>query len=144
MIRTLLFDRRILLSSTCLLGIVAADHILLQRYFSELDILEHFLFGFVISEVTNRLTKLTGWDRRLFKVMKLSNTHREDFLVRLLGFLVLGVLVWEGLEWAVFPNFGVPYNPFFSFPLTLHNIDGMLDVAVGILGCAVAWVTSRS
>ena len=134
---------RVMFPSLLLLLVVFVDHIFLQPIFTELDILEHFLFGFIISEVTHRITASTGIEKWLTKGSSKENVPRLDLFVRLLGFLIVGGLLWESLEYFLFPMFGVRSTPFFTFPITLRNIDGTIDVIVGILGCILAWYTEK-
>lgn len=142
MIKEVLLDRRVVLSGFLLLLVVFVDFFFLQTTFSEIDILEHFLFGFVLSQLTSNFVRVTGLDRRLIKWSnERISVSQADLFVRLLGFLFIGGVLWEGSERFLFPAFGVPYNPFFTFPVTLYNIDGALDVSVGILGSIVSWYT---
>ena len=131
-------DKRIVSAFLLLLVVVFVDNALLNPYFSELDILEHFLFGFILSEISNRMTTAMILHKLLPKA-----TMRHDLLARLLGFLIVGGLLWESMEYFLFPAFGVRANPFFTFPITLYNVDGAIDVAVGILGCLIAWYTAK-
>jgi len=124
--------------------VVFVDLFFLQTIFSELDILEHFLFGFVLSQLTSNFMRITGLDRRLIRWSnERISASQGDLFVRLLGFLFIGGVLWEGSERFLFPTFGAQCNPFFAFPITLHNIDGALDVSVGILGSIVSWYTTK-
>ena len=111
--------------------------------FSELDILEHFLFGFIISEATGRVATSTGVEEWMVNRINKGNVRQIDLLIRFLGFLIIGGLLWESLEYFLFPAFGVPSNPFFALPITLKNIDGTIDVITGILGCILSWHTTN-
>jgi len=135
---------RVVFPFLLLLIIVFIDHFLLRPIFSELDILEHFLFGFIISEAAGRVATSVGIGKWLIKSISKENVPQLDLFIRLLGFLIIGGLLWESLEYFLFPAFGVPCNPFFAFPITLHNIDGTIDVTAGILGCISAWYTARA
>lgn len=137
------FSGRVVFPFLLLLIIVFIDHFFLRPIFSELDILEHFLFGFIISEAAGRVATSIGTGKWLIKSISKENLPQSDLFVRLLGFLIIGGLLWESLERFLFPAFGVPCNPFFAFPITLHNIDGTIDVTVGILGCMWAWFTAK-
>lgn|GEM_PF-2055436 len=138
-----LFHGRVVLPLSLLVIIVFIDHFFLRPIFSELDILEHFLFGFVISEAAGRVAASVGIGKWLIKSISKENVRQLDLFIRLLGFLIIGGLLWESLECFLFPVFGVPCNPFFAFPITLHNIDGTIDVMAGILGCILAWYTAK-
>jgi len=125
-----------------LLALVFLDYQLpcgLHPVISELDTLEHFLFGFVLSDLLSKTASLTALSELLKKKFGWKNLRRVDLLIRLLGFLVIGGLVWELSELLVFPLLGGKPDPFFSFPITLKNIDGTIDVTVGTIGCLVAW-----
>jgi hypothetical protein len=144
MIKEILLDKKVVLSGSLLLLVVFVDFFFLQTISSELDILEHFLFGFVLSQLTSNFVRITGLDRRLIRWSnERISASQGDLFLRLLGFLFIGGVLWEGSERFLLPTFGVPYNPFFTFPVTLHNIDGVLDVSVGILGSIVSWYTTK-
>ena len=72
--------------------------------------------------------------------------RRVDLLIRLLGFTLIGGVLWGLSELYIFPPLGLMFgrtpNPFFVLPITLHNIDGAIDVTVGVVGCLVAWSLS--
>ena len=137
-----LFNKRIILPFLLLLASLFVDFVFLRTFFTELDILEHFLFGFIISEVVSTTANALGLQNRLVRESPLS-WLKADSVIRLAGFLFLGGLLWESFELFFLPVFGVSYNPFFVFPITLHNIDGAVDVSVGILGCVLAWLVSK-
>ncbi len=84
-----------------------------------------------------------GFDELLSRKLGLADSRRVDLLIRLSGFLLVGGLFWELSERFVFPLFGSTPNPFFSFPITLANVDGTIDVTVGAVGCFVAWWFAR-
>ena len=142
MVKAVLFDKKVVLSGFLLLAVLFLDFLFLRSFFSELDILEHFLFGFVISESASKSANAVGLDKHLIKRLNKS-VHHADLLIRLFGFLLIGGLLWESCERFLFPMFGVPYNPFFTLPITLYNIDGAIDVAVGTLGCMTTWYTAK-
>jgi hypothetical protein len=137
-----LFDRKIIIPFSLLLASLFVDAVFLRPFFTELDILEHFLFGFIISEGVSKTSFVFGLQNWLVKRSSLAGST-VDALVRLSGFLLIGGFLWETFEYWFLPLFGVPYNPFFAFPITLHNIDGTVDVAVGALGCLLAWVSGK-
>ena len=127
-----------------LLVVVFLDFLFLHPIVPELDTLEHFLFGFVLSQFSSRAAKSMELDEPLVRKLRLEDSRRADLLIRLLGFFLMGGLLWEAIELYVFPLFGSRPEPFFSFPITLANIDGTIDVAVGTLGCLLAWYLSKS
>lgn len=138
-----LFNSRVVIPLLLLLFIVFIDHFFLRPIFSQLDILEHFLFGFIISEAISRVVTSVGIGKWVIKDVDNESVPQMDLFIRLLGFLIIGGLIWESLEYFLFPVFGVSSNPFFALPITLHNIDGTVDVTVGILGCILAWYTAN-
>jgi len=142
-VKSVLFDKRVVFSGFLLLAIVFLDFLFLYPLFSELDILEHFLFGFVLSESASKSMRAIGLDERLLRRLNKGSVNHVDLLIRLVGFLLIGGLLWESFERFLFPMFGVKYNPFFALPITLYNIDGAIDVAVGTLGCITAWYTVK-
>ena len=133
-----MFDKKVVSVFLLLLVIVFVDNFILQPHFSELDIVEHFLFGFVLSETSGKISKIRALGKPVTKP-----TFRHDLLIRLSGFLIIGGLLWESMEYFLFPKFGVATHPFFAFPITLHNVDGVVDIAVGILGCLSAWYLTK-
>jgi hypothetical protein len=137
------FNSRVVFPFLLLLMIVGVDHFFIRRIFAELDILEHFLFGFIISEAAGRFVPKAGIEKWLIRKISKKKLRQLDLFFRLLGFLIIGGLLWESLEYFLFPVFGVQCNPFLAFPITLHNIDGTIDVAAGILGCMLAWHTAK-
>jgi hypothetical protein len=144
--RAILLDRRLISVGFLLLAIVCLDFLLpygLHPILSELDILEHFLFGFVLSELVSKTANSMALDELLSRRFGQQDSRRVDLLIRLLGFLLIGGMLWELSERLVFPLFGVTPDPFFSLPITLANIDGTIDVTVGTLGCFVAWYLAK-
>jgi hypothetical protein len=137
------FSGRVIFPFLLLLMTVFIDHFFLRPIFSELDILEHFLFGFIISEAASQVATSIDTGKWLIKSISKENLPRSDLLIRLLGFLIIGGALWESLECFLFPAFGVQCDPFFTFPITLHNIDGTIDVTVGTLGCILAWYAAK-
>ena len=109
----------------------------------ELDILEHFLFGFVLSECVSKTADSMGLNKLASRKMGWKGSRRADLLLRLLGFFLIGGVLWEFSERFVFPLFGFTADPFFSFPITLSNVDGAVDVVVGALGSVVAWYLKK-
>lgn len=142
LLRRVLLDKRILSVGSLLLLLVFIDSRLpcgLNPITDELDTLEHFLFGFVLSDLSSKTVNMTRLSGLLNKKLRQKESRRTDLIIRLLGFLFIGGLLWELSELFIFPMFGSKPSPFFSFPITLLNIDGTIDVTVGILGCLIAW-----
>ena len=133
-----LTSSRVVFPFILLLVIMVIDYFV-RPFFTELDILEHFLFGFIISEATSQMLTSVGLEDWLNKSIGKNKIPKLNLFIRLVGFLIIGGLLWESLEYFLFPAFGTPCNPFFTFPITLHNIDGTIDVTVGIMGCLLAW-----
>jgi len=141
-VKAILLDKRLVSVGFLLLAVVFVDFLLpcgLHPIVSELDIFEHFLFGFVLSELASKTANSTALDKLLSRKFKQKDSRRVDLLIRLLGFLLIGGILWELSERFFFPLFGSTPDPFFTFPITLANIDGTIDVMVGALGCFVAW-----
>ena len=142
-VRAILLDRRLISGGFLLLAVVFLDSLLLHSIIPELDTLEHFLFGFVLSQFSNRTANLMGLDKWLTRKLRQKDSRRVGLLTRLMGFLLIGGLLWEGSERFVSPIFGLMPDPFFSFPITLNNIDGTIDVTVGVVGCILAWYLEK-
>ncbi|UCE95554.1 MAG: hypothetical protein JSV51_07470 [Candidatus Bathyarchaeota archaeon] len=138
-----LFNYRVVIPFLLLITIFSIDHFFVRTIFNELDIAEHFIFGFIISEATSLIVASTDINEQIKRKINNENVRQLDLFLRLLGFLIIGGLLWESLEYYLFPIFGIPPNPFFSFPITLRNIDGTVDVIIGILGCILAWYTAN-
>jgi hypothetical protein len=141
-VRAVLLDKRLVSVGSLLLAVVFVDSQLpcgLHPIVKELDIFEHFLFGFVLSDFVSKTTNSMALTEVLNRKLR---RRRVDLLIRLSGFLVIGGILWELSERFVFPLlFGSKPDPFFSFPITLTNVDGAIDVTIGALGCFVAWLT---
>ena len=144
LVRAILLDRRLVFLGFLLLALVFLDYLVLHSIVSELDILEHFLFGFVLSECVSKAANSVGLNKLVSGKMGWKDSQRADLPVRLLGFFLIGGVLWEFSERFVFPLFGFSTDPFFSFPITLSNVDGAVDVAVGALGSVVAWYLKKS
>lgn len=124
--------------------LVLIDSLFLRLILLELDIPEHFLFGFVLSEIASKTAVTAGLKNQLVGSANKGILSHANLIIRLFGFLIIGGLLWESVEYFLFPAFGVNYNPFFKFPITLHNIDGTIDIIVGFFGCLTAWYIDRS
>jgi len=146
-IRAILLDKRLISVGFLLLAIVFLDRFLLpcelHPMVSELDILEHFLFGFVLSELVSKTATSMDLDELLGRKFGQKDSRQVDLMIRLSGFLLIGGVLWELSELFIFPLFGPKPDPFFSFPITLTNIDGTIDVTVGAVGCVVAWYLAK-
>jgi hypothetical protein len=142
-IRAILLDKTLVSVILLLLAVDLLDILFLHSIVPELDILEHFLFGFALSELASRTANSIALDELLTKKLRQKDSRRADLLIRLMGFFFIGGLLWEASESFVFPLFGYAPDPFFSFPITLGNIDGMIDVVVGVVGCFVAWYLAK-
>jgi hypothetical protein len=138
-IKANLLDTRLVSAGFLLLAVVFLDFLFLHRIIPELDTLEHFLFGFVLSELANNTANSLALEELLTRKLGQKDPQRVNLLIRLLGFLLIGGLLWEASERFLFPLFGSRPEPFFTFPITLTNIDGTIDVTVGAIGCFVAW-----
>jgi len=146
-VKSILLDKRLVSVGCLLLVLVFIDDQLpcgIHPVISELDTLEHFVFGFLLSDFASNVANSMGFHELLEKKSGQGISRKRDLLIRLSGFLVIGGLLWELSELFVFPLFGGPSpDPFFSFPITLKNIDGTIDVTVGIIGCLIAWYTAK-
>jgi len=143
LVNAILLDRRLVSLGFLLLALVFLDFLVLRSIVSELDILEHFLFGFVLSECVSKTADSMGLNKMVSRKVGWKDSRRADLLVRLFGFFLIGGVLWELSERFVFPLFGFTTDPFFSFPITLSNVDGAVDVAVGALGSVVAWYLKK-
>jgi hypothetical protein len=143
-VRTILLDKRLVSLGFLLLVVVFLDFLFLHQIVPELDTFEHFLFGFVLSEFASKTANSMALDELLNRKLGQEDSRLVDLLIRLFGFLLVGGLFWELSERFVSPLFGSTPDPFFSFPITLTNIDGTIDVTIGAVGCIVAWCFARS
>ena len=143
LVRAILLDKTLVSVILLLLAVDLLDILFLHSIVPELDILEHFLFGFALSELASKTANSIALDELLTKKLRQKGSWRADLLIRLMGFFLIGGLLWEASESFVFPLFGYAPDPFFSFPITLGNIDGMIDVVVGVVGCFAAWYLAK-
>lgn len=141
--KAILLDKRLLSVGCLLLAIVFVDFLFLYPIVSEIDIIEHFLFGFVLSDLASKVSQMMSLDDFLADKLGLKSLRRVDLLIRILGFTLIGGVLWELSELYIFPLSGLMFgrtpNPFFTLPITLHNVDGAIDVTVGAVGCLLAW-----
>ncbi|MFB0523814.1 MAG: hypothetical protein ACETV1_08690 [Candidatus Bathyarchaeia archaeon] len=143
-IKANLLDTRLVSVGFLLLAVVFLDLLFLHVIIPELDTLEHLLFGFVLSEFANNTASSMALEELLTRKLGQKDSQRVNLLIRLLGFLLIGGLLWEASERFVFPLFGSTPGSFFSFPITPTNIDGTIDVTVGAVGCFMAWYLAKS
>jgi len=102
------------------------------------------VFGFLLSDFASNIANSAGLYEMLNAKYGQRKSRKRDLLIRLGGFLVIGGLLWELSELFVSPLFGGPSpDSFFSFPVTLKNIDGTIDVTVGVIGCFLAWCLKK-
>jgi len=144
MIRSILSDKRLILCGLPLSTLHLIGMIILYDIVLEFDLVTHFLFGFVISEYTSRGAYSIGLHDFLTEKLRkhkefTRSSRRIDLLIRLSGFLLIGGLMWESAEFFIGPLIGRPADPFFTLPIDLHNIDGVMDVTMGAVGSIVAW-----
>jgi len=143
-IKSIATDRRLVSYGLLLLAFHITGELLLYDLIPEFDILNHFWFGYVLSEYSSIGAKSLNLQLRLNEKFQkhgwaTANFRHVDFLVRLGGFLLIGGLFWEWSELFFSPLLGIVPNSFFAFPITLHNIDGALDVTLGAIGATLAF-----
>ena len=146
-VKSILLDKRLVSVGCLLLVLVLIDRQLpcgIHPVISELDTLEHFVFGFLLSDFASNISNSAGFHEMLDAKFGQGKSRKRDLLIRLGGFLVIGGLLWELSELFVFPLFGGSSpDSFFSLPITLKNIDGTIDVTVGVIGCFIAWYLAK-
>lgn len=146
-VKSILLAKRLVAVGCLLLVLVFIDHQLpcgIHPVISELDTLEHFVFGFLLSDFASNIANSTEFHKMLNGKSGQAKSRKRDLLIRLSGFLVIGGLLWELSELFIFPLLGGPSpDSFFRFPITLKNIDGTIDITVGIIGCLIAWYTAK-
>jgi len=145
---SILLDKRLVFYGLFLLVIQIVGVLLFYDRIPEYDILPHLWFGYVLSEYTSKGANSLNLQSRLTEKFQqhgwpTANPRRIDFLLRFAGFLLIGGLFWESAELFVSPLIGRVPDSFFAFPITLSNIDGAIDVAVGALGATVAFFIRR-
>jgi len=141
-------DKRLVAYGVLLLALHLPGALFLYKIANEFDNVPHFWFGFVLSECSNKVGRSVNLHSRLAAWLQnhggMAFSFRQaDFSVRLVGFLLIGGLFWETAELTFSHYFGMPSDPFFAFPITLRNIDGALDVSVGIIGATLAFLISN-
>jgi len=147
-VASIVSDKRLVAYGLLLLVLHALGVLFLYDVVAEYDNVPHFWFGYVLSEYSSKAAYSVGLQSRLASSFRDSNgtavrLRQADFVVRLVGFLLIGGLLWEGLEIALSHYFGFRPDSFFAFPITLRNIDGALDVSMGILGATIAFIITN-
>ena len=148
LVRSILSDERLVSYGLLLLALHTTGMLVLYRIFPEFDIVTHFLFGFLISEYVSEGARNIGLHDTLTDKFDgnnwfTTNPHRVDLLIRVLAFFLIGGFFWESAEFFLGPLVRHPPDPFFTLPINPRNIDGLIDVTVGILGTVVAWYNWR-
>ena len=106
-IKANLLDTRLVSVGFLLLAVVILDFLFLHLIIPELDTLEHFLFGFVLSEFANNTASSLALEELLTRKLGQKDSQRVNLLIRLLGFLFIGGLLWEASERFFFPLLGL-------------------------------------
>lgn len=140
-------DKRLVLYGLFLLILHALGIVVLYRVIPEFDNVPHFWFGYVLSAYSSKAASAVNLQSRLCTGIQergwsTFSIRQADLLLRLGGFLFVGGLLWEWAELAFSRYLGIYPDSFFSFPITLRNIDGALDVSVGTLGAIVAFLVA--
>jgi len=138
-------DKKLILYLLLLLALHILGVLFLYDIVTEFDIVPHFWFGYVLSEWSSKAAEAVNLQPRLATKLqnhswKNASVRKADFVLRLTGFLLIGGFFWEGMELVFSGYFGFQPDPFFAFPITLSNMDGAVDVLVGIVGVAAAFV----
>jgi len=147
-IKSIVGDARLVSYGLLLLAMHALGIVLLYDALPEFDIVAHFWFGFVLSEYSGKAARAVNLQSRLAARIQRRGWasfgfYRADLLLRLVGFLLIGGLFWEWAELTFSRYFRIRPDSFFAFPITLHNIDGTIDVSVGILGAILAFLLTK-
>jgi len=146
-INSIATDEKLVFYGLLLLTLHIAGILLFYHRIPEFDILPHFWFGYVLSEYSSIGANSLNLQLRLTEKFQkhgwtTANLGQADFLMRLIGFLLIGGMFWESSELFFSHLFGIKPDSFFAFPITLHNIDGAIDVSVGVLGATLAFLIS--
>lgn len=144
-VKSIVGDARLVSYGLILLTVHALGVMLLYNALPEYDNIVHFWFGFFLSECSSKAASAVHLQSRLAARIQRRgwasiSLYRADLLLRLIGFLLVGGLFWEWAELTFSRYFHIRPDSFFAFPITLRNIDGALDVSVGILGAVVAFL----
>jgi len=144
-IKSIVLDKKLISYGVLLLALHLVGIFVLYEIIPEFDSVIHFLFGFVLSEYVSKgahsIALHEFLTNKLYKhKIVTKNPRRIDLLIRLLGFFLIGGLLWESAEFFIGPLVWRPADPFFTLPINLHNIDGAMDVTIGAIGTTVAWL----
>ncbi len=143
-IKAITSDKKLVYYGLLLLALHIAGILIFYDLIPEFDIINHFWFGYVLSEYSSKGANSLSLQMCLTEKFQkhgwaTANFKQVDFLVRLAGFLLIGGLFWEWLELFSSPLLGIVPDSFFAFPITLRNIDGAMDVIVGAIGATLAF-----
>jgi hypothetical protein len=143
-VKSIVPDRKLISCWLTLLALHILGILILYDVIPEFDLVNHFLFGFLISESVSKGAHSVGLHKVLTKKLHKhewfrKSVRRVDFLIRFSGFFLIGALLWESAEFLIGPLIGYPADPFFTLPINMHNIDGAMDVTIGSIGTALAW-----
>jgi len=147
-IKSVLLDKRLFSYFMLLLALHLLGSFLIYELIPEFDIVTHFFFGYMLSEYASKSADSIGLHEflteKLHRYRWLTKTSRRiDLLIRFAAFFLIGGLFWESAELLGSPLIGRSADPFFISPITLHNIDGALDVTIGAIGTAVAGIKNK-
>jgi len=148
-IKSILRDKRLISYFLLLLILHLLGSFFIYELIPEFDIVTHFLFGYMLSEYASKGASSISLHEILTKKLHryrwfTKTPRRIDLLIRLSGFLLIGGLFWELAELLGSPLIGRAADPFFTFPVTLHNIDGALDVTIGAIGTTIAGMKAHT
>jgi hypothetical protein len=140
-------DKRLVFYGLVLLILHALGIVVLYDVIPEFDNVPHFWFGYVLSAYSSKASSAVNLQSRLCLGIQKRwwttfSIRQADLLLRLGGFLLVGGLFWEWAELAFSGYLGIRPDSFLAFPITLHNIDGTLDVSVGTLGAVAAFLVA--
>ena len=143
-IQSITSDKKLVFYGLLLLALHIAGTLIFYDLIPEFDVINHFWFGYVLSECSSKGANSLSLQMRLTEKIRKHgwatvDLKQVDFLVRLAGFLLIGGLFWESLELFSSPLLGIVPDSFFAFPITLRNIDGAIDVTVGVIGATLAF-----
>jgi len=144
-VASVISDKKLVAYGLLLLVLHVLGVLFLYDVVAEYDNVPHFWFGYVLSEYSSKAARSVNLQPRLAAGLRESSgttisLQQADFVVRVIGCLLIGGLFWEGAEIAFSHYLGFRSDSFFAFPITLRNIDGALDVSVGVLGATVAFM----
>ena len=147
-VASIVSDKKLVAYGLLLLVLHLLGVLFLYDVVAEYDNVPHLWFGYVLSEYSSKAAYSVSLQSRLASGFRNSSgtiigPRQADFVMRLIGFLLIGGLFWEEAEIAFSRHLGFRPDSFFAFPITLRNIDGALDVSVGVLGAAVAFIIAN-